>query len=56
MSTFQLQPCINLDLSQRELQDLIDKAKDWTLMHGMYSQKYNNCNIYCYNIFEYFRY
>ncbi|KAL2745192.1 glutathione synthetase-like [Vespula maculifrons] len=44
MSTFQLQPCINLNLSQRELQDLIDKAKDWTLMHGISMRSKQNFN------------
>lgn len=39
MSTFQLQPCVDLDLSKKELQDLVDKAKDWALMHGMYFHK-----------------
>uniref|UniRef100_A0A1B6I2J5 Glutathione synthetase n=2 Tax=Homalodisca liturata TaxID=320908 RepID=A0A1B6I2J5_9HEMI len=29
-----LQPCLHLPLSQELLADIVDKAKDWALMHG----------------------
>lgn len=35
MEVSQLQPCIQLQLSNEELQDVINKAKDWALMHGI---------------------
>ncbi|XP_047345527.1 glutathione synthetase-like [Vespa velutina] len=44
MSTFQLQPCVDLDLSKKELQDLIDKAKDWAIMHGINMRSKQNFN------------
>ena len=34
MSTPRLQPCINLPLNKRLLEDVINKAKDWALIHG----------------------
>lgn len=30
-----LQPCIQMQFSNEELQNLIDKAKDWALLHGI---------------------
>jgi len=34
MATTQLSPCISLPLKREILEDIIDKAKDWALMHG----------------------
>jgi hypothetical protein len=34
MTCTQLSPCINLPLKKEVLEDIIDKAKDWALMHG----------------------
>lgn len=33
-----LNPCTSLpiNLNENDLQDLIQKAKDWTIMHGYY--------------------
>ncbi|KAK2585964.1 hypothetical protein KPH14_010541 [Odynerus spinipes] len=44
MSTFHLQPCTDLDLSKKEFQDLVDKAKDWALMHGISMRSKHNFN------------
>ncbi|XP_019886911.1 glutathione synthetase [Ooceraea biroi] len=35
MSVSRLQPCIQLPLSEDVLRESVDKAKDWTLMHGI---------------------
>lgn len=35
MEIVRLQPCIQLQLSNKEFQNIIDKAKDWALMHGI---------------------
>lgn len=35
MEISRLQPCIQLQLSKEELESIIDKAKDWALMHGI---------------------
>ncbi|XP_031843583.1 glutathione synthetase [Nomia melanderi] len=35
MEIVRLQPCIQLQLTNEEFQDIIDKAKDWALMHGI---------------------
>ncbi|KZC04586.1 PREDICTED: glutathione synthetase-like [Dufourea novaeangliae] len=35
MEVSRLQPCIQLQLSNEEFQNIIDKAKDWALMHGI---------------------
>ncbi|KAI4504794.1 hypothetical protein M0802_000344 [Mischocyttarus mexicanus] len=44
MSTFHLQHCTDLDLSKKDFQDLVDKAKDWALMHGMCMRSKTNFN------------
>jgi len=36
MSTCQLEPCIELPLSEEKLKESVDKAKDWALIHGNY--------------------
>ena len=30
-----LEPCVQLKLSREELENVVDKAKDWALMHGI---------------------
>ncbi|OAD52716.1 Glutathione synthetase [Eufriesea mexicana] len=35
MEVSRLQPCIPLHLSKEELERVVDKAKDWALMHGI---------------------
>ncbi|XP_043256266.1 glutathione synthetase-like [Colletes gigas] len=35
MEVSRLQPCIQLQISNEELQNIVDKAKDWALMHGI---------------------
>lgn len=35
MDTPQLQPCIELPLEKQVLEEIVDKAKDWALMHGI---------------------
>ncbi|XP_003704661.1 glutathione synthetase [Megachile rotundata] len=35
MKMSRLQPCIQLQLSEEELERVVDKAKDWALMHGI---------------------
>ncbi|KOX76540.1 Glutathione synthetase [Melipona quadrifasciata] len=30
-----LEPCVQLKLSREELENIVDKAKDWALMHGI---------------------
>nr|XP_034189717.1 glutathione synthetase-like isoform X1 [Osmia lignaria] len=30
-----LQPCIQIQLSEEEIESVVDKAKDWALMHGI---------------------
>lgn len=30
-----MEPCIPLPLDQDVLDDIVDKAKDWALLHGM---------------------
>lgn len=35
MEISRLQPCIQLQFSKEELQNVIEKAKDWALMHGI---------------------
>ncbi|XP_078043592.1 glutathione synthetase [Augochlora pura] len=35
MEVSRLQPCIQLQVSNEEFQTVIDKAKDWALMHGI---------------------
>ncbi|XP_012218621.1 glutathione synthetase-like [Linepithema humile] len=44
MSTFRLEPCIQLPLSQEELKESVDKAKDWALMHGISMRSKKNFN------------
>lgn len=34
MSYFEIQPCITLPLQEEVLKELVDKAKDWAIMHG----------------------
>jgi hypothetical protein len=34
MACTQLSPCISLPLKREILEDIIDKAKDWALVHG----------------------
>jgi glutathione synthase len=34
MTTNRLEPCIKLPLENGILEDIVDKAKDWALMHG----------------------
>ncbi|PNF30929.1 Glutathione synthetase [Cryptotermes secundus] len=34
MTTNRLEPCIKLPLENEILEDIVDKAKDWALMHG----------------------
>jgi len=34
MACTQLSPCISLPLKREILEDIVDKAKDWALMHG----------------------
>lgn len=34
MNVGRLEPCIQLPLSEKELKECVDKAKDWALMHG----------------------
>lgn len=43
MASTQLSPCISLPLKREILEDIIDKAKDWALMHG----KKKNLNKVC---------
>ncbi|XP_060815661.1 glutathione synthetase-like isoform X1 [Bombus pascuorum] len=35
MEASRLEPCIQLQLSREELENVVDKAKDWALMHGI---------------------
>ncbi|XP_017877007.1 glutathione synthetase-like [Ceratina calcarata] len=35
MEEAQLQPCIKVQLGKHELESIVDKAKDWALMHGI---------------------
>lgn len=35
MEVSRLEPCIQLQLSRKELENVVDKAKDWALMHGI---------------------
>ncbi|XP_029164299.1 glutathione synthetase-like [Nylanderia fulva] len=35
MIAYRLKPCIKLPLSEETLRESVDKAKDWTLMHGI---------------------
>ncbi|XP_072762521.1 glutathione synthetase [Anoplolepis gracilipes] len=44
MTTCRLKPCIQLPLSKEKLRESIDKAKDWTLMHGMSMRPMKNYN------------
>lgn len=46
MEISRLQPCIQLQLSKEELESIIDKAKDWALMHGI--NKYIKFIVYYY--------
>lgn len=34
MSVSQVEPCIRLPLPKEELKEIVNKAKDWALMHG----------------------
>ena len=36
MASNRLEPCIKLPLENDVLQDIVEKAKDWALMHGKY--------------------
>lgn len=47
MEISRLQPCIQLQLSKEELESIIDKAKDWALMHG--TNKYIKLIFYYYH-------
>ena len=38
-----MDPCVPLPLAQDKLEDLVDKAKDYCLMHGNVSKKIR-CN------------
>ena len=29
-----IEPCVPLDFEEKELEDVVSKAKDWALMHG----------------------
>ncbi|XP_071568213.1 glutathione synthetase [Temnothorax nylanderi] len=44
MSTCRLEPCIQLPLSEEELKESVDKAKDWALMHGISMRSRKNFN------------
>lgn len=44
MNTFHLEPCTDLNLSTKDFQDLVDKAKDWALMHGISMRSKQNFN------------
>lgn len=44
MSTYQLESCIQLPLSEDELRESVDKAKDWALMHGIFMRSKRNFN------------
>lgn len=35
MTACRLEPCVQLPLSKETLREIVDKGKDWTLMHGM---------------------
>lgn len=37
-----LPPCVSIDLGTSELQDVINKAKDFALMHGIFLLKVAN--------------
>lgn len=44
MNVSRLESCIELPLLKEELKEIVDKAKDWALMHGnILSLKYNHC-------------
>ena len=34
MTELKLEPCIELSVSEKELNRIIQKAKDWAIMHG----------------------
>ena len=36
MTSTKLEPCIPLDMEKEKLTDLVEKAKDYALMHGNY--------------------
>lgn len=38
-----IEPCIPLDFDEETLEEIVDKGKDWALMHGKY--KFNIRNI-----------
>jgi len=42
MTACRLEPCIQLPLSEEKLRESVDKAKDWTLMHGNLTDIDNN--------------
>lgn len=42
MTACRLEPCIELPLSEEKLRESVDKAKDWTLMHGMSKRSMKN--------------
>ncbi|GAB1867635.1 Glutathione synthetase [Camponotus japonicus] len=42
MTACRLEPCIQLPLSEEKLRESVDKAKDWTLMHGMSKRSMKN--------------
>ncbi|XP_070157310.1 glutathione synthetase isoform X2 [Polyergus mexicanus] len=44
MTTSRLKPCIQLPLSEEKLRESIDKAIDWTLMHGISMRSAKNYN------------
>ncbi|XP_018054761.1 PREDICTED: glutathione synthetase-like isoform X2 [Atta colombica] len=44
MSTCQLEPCIELPLSEDKLKESVDKAKDWALIHGISMRSKTNFN------------
>ncbi|EFN74269.1 Glutathione synthetase [Camponotus floridanus] len=42
MTACRLEPCIKLPLSEEKLRESVDKAKDWTLMHGISKRSMKN--------------
>ena len=42
-----MEPCIDIPIDEEVLQDLVEKAKDYCLMHGEYrtqwAKKWKNC-------------
>ncbi|XP_032691229.1 glutathione synthetase-like [Odontomachus brunneus] len=44
MNISRLEPCIRHPLSEKELRETVDKAKDWALMHGISMKSKKNFN------------